>query len=152
VDPRGWNTTVSPFLSERAQRRAPEVLAYAAVPGAAMLVSPLGEMVMFSGAAPEVDLARVARVATGLVQDTPRTFTVGHTCVHAAPIALGWTLCVLSSVGMQPGFAQERLEKASHVLELALLDAPFAPPGGDRSGDEGAPSQVFVSPVRARSN
>jgi hypothetical protein len=150
VDPRGWNATFSPFLSDRAQKRAPEVIAYAAVPGAAMLVSPAGEVVMFKGAAPEVDLPRVARVAAGLSSEEPRSFTVGHTCVHAASISLGWTLCILSSVSMQPGFAVERLKKASHVLELALKDTPVRPPGGDAPREtEGAPTQVFAT---SRSN
>lgn len=58
----GWNAKgLSPFLSERARSRAPQVLSYAAVTGAAMLVSPSGEVVLFSGAA-EVDAERIAHL------------------------------------------------------------------------------------------
>jgi hypothetical protein len=56
---------LSPFLSERARSRAPQVLSYAAVTGAALLVSPTGEVVLFAGTA-EADLERVARLAAHL--------------------------------------------------------------------------------------
>ena len=93
----------SPFLTERARTRAPQVLSYAAVAGAAMLVSPLGAVVLFSGDAPEVDADKIARIASALAAGRDaRSFRVGAMCVHAAPVCLGWTLCVLSTAGVHP--------------------------------------------------
>jgi hypothetical protein len=88
----GWNAKgLSPFLSGRARSRAPQVLSYAAVTGAAMLVSPGGEVVLFSGTAAEVDVERIVRVAAALGGASAVTsFAEGTTCVHAAPVCMGW--------------------------------------------------------------
>ena len=142
----GWRIGgPSPFLTERARTRAPQVLAYAAAPGAAMLVAPSGAVVLFSGEATEVDAARIGRAAAaalGATRDVS-SFRVGTTCAHAAPVCHGWTLCVLSTAGVQPSLVIERLRRASHVLALALFDGNTPPPGDSGSG--GAPAEVFAA-------
>ena len=118
-----WSSSgLSPFLSERARSRAPQILSFAAVTGAAMLVSPHGEVVLVSGSS-EVDIERVVRLAEALGGSSKVvSFTHDGTCVHAAPVCLGWMLCVLSTVGAYPGQIIERLQRASAVLALALVD------------------------------
>jgi hypothetical protein len=145
-----WTTSgLSPFLSERARSRAPQVLSYAAVTGAALLVSPRGEVVLRSGAA-EVDDARVARLAAALGGSTALvSFAHGSSCVHAAPVCMGWMLCVLSTVGAAPGQVIERLQRASAVLALALVDG-VAPGTAGGSGGHGAPAEVSAHRRRAR--
>lgn len=140
----GWSMGgPSPFLTERARTRAPQVLSYAAVPGAAMLVSPSGAVVLFRGDAPEVDADRIARTATALgASHEVTSFRVGTVCVHAAPVCQGWTLCVLSTAGVHPSFVIERLRRASHVLALALEDG-VGRGGHGGSGDGGAPAEAF---------
>jgi hypothetical protein len=149
----GWNAKgLSPFLSERARSRAPQVLSYAAVTGAAMLVSPSGKIVLFSGTAAEVDVERIVRVAAALGGASAVTsFAEGTTCVHAAPVCMGWMLCVLSTVGTYPGQVIERLRRASVVLALALVDG-VAPGSGGGPGPDGAPAQVFADRLPARRN
>lgn len=131
----------SPFLTERAQARAPQVLAYAAVAGAAMIVSATGEIVLSSGEAIEVDLARIARIAASC--DAVRSFRHGTICVHIAPISRGWSLCVLSTAGVQPMLVVERLRRASYVLALALIDG-MPPNQGGPNGEGGAPAELFA--------
>jgi hypothetical protein len=63
------NIEVSPFLTERARSRAPQILAYAAFTGAAILVSPTGEVALSSGASVEIDAARIARIVAA--RDAP---------------------------------------------------------------------------------
>jgi hypothetical protein len=138
----------SPFLSERARTRAPQVLSYAAVTGAAMLISPAGAVVLFSGEAPEIDLARVAQAAAALAKQDSRSFRVGATCVHAAPVCLGWVLCVLSTAGVHPSLVIERLRRASHVLALALMDG--VGPGGSGTRGGSAPAEVFAERLPRR--
>lgn len=135
----------SPFLTERARTRAPQVLSYAAVAGAAMLVSPLGAVVLFSGDAPEVDADKIARIASALAAGRDaRSFRVGAMCVHAAPVCLGWTLCVLSTAGVHPSFVIDRLQRASRVLALALTDVVGTGTSGG-SGSGGAPAEAFAA-------
>jgi hypothetical protein len=145
-----WNLGgASPFLSERARTRAPQVLLYAAVAGAAMLISPAGAVVLFSGEAPEIDIARVARSAAALSGHDSISFRVGATCVHAAPVCLGWVLCVLSTAGVQPSLVIDRLRRASHVLALALTDG-VRPGGSSGSGGGSAPNEVFAERLSER--
>ena len=148
----GWNAKgLSPFLSERARSRAPQILSYAAVTGAAMLVSPSGEVVLFSGTA-EVDVERVVRVAAALGGASAVTsFAEGTTCIHAAPVCMGWMLCILSTVGAYPGQVIERLRRASEVLALALVDGVATGSGGG-PGPDGAPAEVFAARLPARRN
>jgi hypothetical protein len=142
----------SPFLSERARSRAPQVLSYAAVTGAAMLVSPRGEVVLRSGST-EVDVERVARLAEHRGAATAVvSFAHGNTCVHAGPVSMGWMLCVLSTVGVYPGQVIERLHRASHVLALALADGVAPRSGGGGHGPAGAPAEVFATRWPARRN
>ena len=144
----GWNAGgPSPFMTTRARERAPQVLAYAAVPGAAMLISPAGEVVLLSGDACGIDVARVARAATAIgAARGPTSFRSGSTCIHSAPICQGWTLCVLSNAGVHPAFVFERMRRASRVLALALSDGSGPSSGGFGSG--GAPAELFVAPAR----
>ncbi len=108
-----------------------------------MLVSPSGAVVLFSGDADEADTDRIARTATALgAGRTVTSFRSGAVCVHAAPVCHGWTLCVLSTVGVHPSFVIERLRRAGYVLALALEDG--VRPGGHGSGDGGAPAEVFL--------
>jgi hypothetical protein len=83
---------VSPFFTERARTRAPQILSYAAVGGAALLVAPSGDVVMMSGSMVGLDLARVARLPNGTASASRRSFKVGSACVHVTPITAGWTL------------------------------------------------------------
>jgi len=144
-----WSVAgLSPFLSERARRRAPKILSYAAVSGAAMLISPRGEIALMEGAAPEVDVKRLARVAqTRCGSSVSMSFPWGKACVYAMPISMGWVLCVLSTTGVDPGQVVERLRRASAVLALALADATPIASGGASPPDSGAPAQAFLAPT-----
>jgi hypothetical protein len=148
-----WSSSgLSPFLSERARSRAPQVLSYAAVTGAAMLVSPRGEVVLLSGST-EADVERVARLAEHLGGTSAVvSFAHGNTCVHAAPVCMGWMLCIMSTVGAYPGQVVERLHRASAALALALVDGVSPGAGGGRHGPDGAPAQVFAARLQARKN
>jgi len=150
-----WNAKgLSPFLSERARNRAPQVLSYAAVTGAAMLVTPTGEVSLFSGAAPEVDIARIARVAQARCGSSQvASFPWGTICVHAAPVSMGWVLCVLSTSGAAPLQVMERARRASAVLALALADSGVSGGGGGGSSPpSGAPANVFAARLAERKN
>ena len=114
-----------------------------------MLVSPSGAVVLMSGDTPEADADRIARTASALgACHTVTSFRAGTVSVHAAPVCHGWTLCVLSTVGVHPSFVIERLRRASHVLALALADGIGT--GGHGSGDGGAPAEVFAWRVPSR--
>lgn len=138
---------MSPFLSERARKRAPQILSYAAVGGVAVLVSPRGEIVMVSGAATEVDLEGVARRVSGLASaNGHRSFKVGNACVHALPVTMGWVLCVMSTLGVHPGPIVERLRRAGAVMAMALMDGAAPSSSGGGSGSGGAPAEVALAP------
>ncbi|MCW5813343.1 MAG: hypothetical protein KIT84_20105 [Labilithrix sp.] len=62
----------SPFLTERARIRAPVVMSFAAAAGAALLVSPHGEVVLADGALGEVDAMHIARRADRPMSDEER--------------------------------------------------------------------------------
>jgi hypothetical protein len=146
----GWQRGgPSPFLTERARARAPQILAYAAAPGAAMLVAPSGAVVLSSGEASDVDACRVAHAVAALgANHEVSSFRLGTTCVHAAPVGHGFALCILSTAGVHPSLVIERLRRASHVLALALADGVRPDSGGSGSG--GAPAVVFAAPLPAR--
>jgi hypothetical protein len=115
------------------------------VTGAAMLVAPSGEVALFSGTDAEVDLEHIARVARALDgAESVVSFKHDNVCVHAAPVCLGWMVCVLSTVGAYPGQVVERLRRASAVLALALVDGVSSGSGGGRPGPDGAPAEVFA--------
>jgi hypothetical protein len=142
---------VSPFFTERARKRAPEILSYAAAGGAALLVAPSGEIVMVSGSIGPLDPDRVARIASSAASDPRRSFKVGGACVYVAPVTAGWALCAISS-GISPGAVLERLRRASAVMALALVDGGDAPRStGGGSAPSGAPAEVAVD-VRTRAN
>lgn len=132
---------VSPFFTERARTRAPQILSYAAVGGAALLVAPSGEVVMTSGSLTGVDLGRVTRLARGAVSASRSSFKLGSACVHTRPITAGWTLCVISSE-IAPRVVLERLERASAVMALALVDGGSARSSGGGSAPSGSPAEV----------
>lgn len=146
----GWSVGgPSPFLTERARTRAPQVVSYAAVAGAAMLVSPRGAVVLSSGEASEVDAGRIAESVASLgASDAISSFRVGTACVYAAPVCSGWALCVVSTTGVQPSVVIERLRRASHVPALALADSNA--PGPHGSGSGGAPAEVFAARLPPR--
>jgi hypothetical protein len=106
-----------------------------------MLVTPKGEVVMVSGSAADVNLAKIARQANALgAAETRRAFKVGSACVHALPITMGWMLIVVSTVAVHPGPILERLRRASAVMALALVDVdPPTSPGGGSSPSGAAP-------------
>ena len=146
VDSDGWKLGgASPFLTERARVRAPEILAYVGIAGAAMLVSPAGVVVLVSGDATEVDAGRIARIAAARRDgEAVWSFRVGSTCVHTASVCHGWTLCVLSTAGVPPSLVSDRLRRASYVLALALMDG-VEPVGGVGGGNSGAPAEVSIA-------
>ncbi len=116
-----------------------------------MLVSPAGDVVMTSGDLAEVDLAHVARVAHGLGGGGDVvSFKHENVCVHAAPVAVGWVLCVLSTVGAAPNVIVERLGRASRVLALALADGPGPVRDDGGAGGGAAPAEVFASRLPSR--
>jgi hypothetical protein len=141
----GWTIDgPSPFLTERARTRAPQVLDYAAAPGAAVLVSPDGDIALSSAPSLDIDLAHVARMATALGGARAVTsFASGGACVHAAPVRSGWMLCVVSLAGVSPVVTLERLRRAAHVLALALLDGAAPGTSGGSSGGP-APAEAFA--------
>ncbi len=142
----------SPFLSARARERAPQVLAFAAVTGAAILVGPSGRVALVSGAAPDVELERVARLARVLgAAEREVSFRDGLACVHAAPVAMGWVLCAISVVAASPVEVAARVRRASAVLALALADGIDRGGSGSPPGGGGAPAEVRVAPRRPRS-
>lgn len=115
-----------------------------------MLVSPSGAVVLLRGDAPEADADWIAQRATALGAGRAVTsFRAGVVCVHAAPVCHGWTLCVLSTLGVHPSFVIERLRRASHVLALALEDR-IGTGGRGGSSDGGAPAEVFSLPIAER--
>jgi hypothetical protein len=133
-------------LTERARARAPQILAYAAAPGAAMLVAPSGAVVPSSGEASDVDACRVGHAVTALgANHEVSSFRLGTTCVHAAPVGHGFSLCILSTAGVHPSFVIERLRRARHVLALALADG--VGPGSCGSGSGGSFAAVFAAPL-----
>jgi hypothetical protein len=142
-----WSGTAMPLLSDRARDRLPQVLDFAAVTGAAMLLAPSGEIACESGSALELDTAHLARLAARAVRTAGDrahvSFSHAGVCVHAAPIGAGWALCIVSSVGAQPSAVLDRLTRAGRVLALALRDVPFAS-GGRGGGPTGAPAEVRV--------
>jgi hypothetical protein len=85
-----YATGASPFLSERARARAPQILSYAAVAGSAFLVSPSGEVVLFTGSSTDVDVVRAAHVASRRLATGGDLVSFRHEdlCVHAAPVAM----------------------------------------------------------------
>lgn len=135
----------SPFLTTRAHARAPQVIEYAAAGGAAALVSPNGQIVLSAGTAVDVDLARIARAARlfGATRSDV-SFRVGQTCVQAAPVLQGWTLCVLSIPAIAPSVIAQRLHKAAHVLALALADGVPPSGAGTPHGPAHAEAVVFA--------
>jgi hypothetical protein len=137
----------SPFLTERARVRAPQVIEYAAVMGAAALVSPDGEIVLVSGLVADLDLGRLART-TQMVGAAKgyASFQLGDACVHAGPVRDDWTLCVVSLSEVAPAVVAERLRKAAHVLALALVDG--IPPGAGGAHGPASAEVFVVSPRR----
>lgn len=126
-----WNVPgLSPFVTERAQSRAPQILSYAAAGGAALLVAPSGEVVMTSGSIDGLPLQSVCRFANTA---SSRSFTVGNACVHVTPIVAGWKLCAVSQ-GIEPRVIIERLRRASAVMAYALVDAGSRDPQGSPGG------------------
>ena len=151
ADVMGWRAApLSPFVSERARSRAPQILAFAGLTGAAALVAPDNEIVLSSGTAADIDLTHVACVARmvgggrGVV-----SFREGASCVHAKPVVDGWMLCIVSTFGVTPALVIDRLERASHVLALALRDGGGVGGGSTGSGPSGASAEVALARRRS---
>jgi hypothetical protein len=134
------------FLTERARSRAPQIVDYAAAPGAAFVVAPGGAVVLAGGAATDADVEHIARLAAALsTSHDAVSFAHESTCVHAVPVRGGWTLCVLSTTGLSPALVAERTKKAAYVLGLALVDAgPARSPSGGGAGGAPAEARVFA--------
>jgi hypothetical protein len=72
----------------------------ASLTGAAMVLSPAGEVALCSGSVQDIDAGQVARIAVRALRaakDDLVSFSYEGCCVHAAPLGLGWTLCVMSN-------------------------------------------------------
>jgi hypothetical protein len=148
--------TTSPFLTDRARARVPQVLEWAAIAGAAVLLSPEGIVVATAGRDTDLAEARIARVLRerrGSVAGEVRSFSLRpDACVHALALGMGWTLCVVSTLGVRPRVVLERLRRAGRVLALAFVEGALPTPGerGRGSGGGGAPAEVFAHAVRRR--
>jgi hypothetical protein len=145
----GWRIAEG-FVTERARLRAPQILEYLGVVGAALLVSPTGRVVLSSGAVEDdVDAEGIARRLAAVVPDKAeivRSIRMHNTCIHALSIGHGWMLCALGTNGIDPGIVTTRLKRAGHVLDLALRDGwPSSPTGGGGSAPSGAPAHAWVS-------
>jgi hypothetical protein len=142
-----YSTGASPFMSERARARAPQVLSYAAVSGSAFLISPKGEVVLFTGSSTDVDMVRVAHVASQRLANGSDVISFCHEdlCVHAAPVAMGWVLCILSTIGLPPSMTVDRLRRTSALLALALVNGPTSSSSGSDKGGGGTPAEVFAA-------
>lgn len=116
--------------------------------GAALLVSPRGEVALVSGTALDVDLEGIARRAIAV--GGANAHEVGNACVHALPVTMGWMLCVVSTLRVHPGPILERLRRAGAVMALALVDGSSPMSGEGGSSPSGAPA--VVSPHPRRSN
>lgn len=131
------------FMTERARTRAPQIIDYAAAPGAAFLVAPNGEIVLEGGTTVDIDVVRVARKASAFVASRDSAvFVERRTCVHAVSVHDGWTLCVLSTGGLASELVRDRTKRAAHVLALALVDGVRG--GGSDRGSGGAPADARV--------
>jgi hypothetical protein len=139
-------------MSERARTRAPQVLSYAAVSGAAFLISPKGEVALFAGSSTDVDMVRVAHVASQRLANGSEVISFCHEdrCVYAAPVAMGWVLCILSTIGLLPSMTVERLRRSSALLALALVSGPTTSSSGSHEGGGGAPAEVFAARLPSR--
>ncbi|AKV02285.1 hypothetical protein AKJ09_08948 [Labilithrix luteola] len=141
----------SPFLSDRARARAPQIVDYAAAGGGAILVSPAGDVVLSRGTNDDLERRLVVRTARQLGgAERLASFQVGRFCVHAAPVRDGWMLCTLSCASISPTILVDRLKRASHVMALALLDGEM-PKGGGSSGPQSASARIYVFPKTRRS-
>lgn len=137
----------SPFLTERARARAPQIVDYAAAGGGAVLVSPAGDVILSRGSIDDLERRLVVRTARQLgATERLASFQVGRFCVHAAPVRDGWILCTLSCASISPTILVARLKRASHVMALALLDNGTSKPNGVSSGPEGASARIYVFP------
>ncbi len=144
---RDWVTVPSPFLSPRAQLRAPQALAFAGVTGAAMVISRRGEVALFSGTVNDLDAGHLARLAVrslGAADADPVSFSHEGCCVHASSLGFGWTLCVVSTIGVTPVAVRDRLMRARRFLTIALRDGRVVAGGGPDGGGSGAPAEVWA--------
>lgn len=141
----------SPFLSERARVRAPQIVDYAAAGGGAVLVSPTGDVILSRGTIDDLERRLVVRTARQLgAGDGLVSFQVGRFCVHAAPVRDGWLLCTFSCTSISPTVLVDRLKRASQVMALALVDdGRSGDHEGSRAGSSGTGStsaRIYVFP------
>lgn len=137
---------MTPFLTPRVRDRSLQIVAWAGVTGAALLFSDHDSM--FAGdRASDIDAADLARRATMTSHGmTTWSFPYDGACATATTVAEGWTLCVVSTVGAAPSAVMERLERAAHVLALALRASGVPHEGG--TPPTGAPAQAFAAMMR----
>lgn len=139
---------MKPFLSDRVRDRSAAVVAWAGVTGAALLFSDDGDVLSAGDGASDLDVGDLARRATMTAHGmTTWSFPYEGACAHATTVAEGWTLCVVSTVGATPTAVIERLERAAHVLALALRVSGVPREGG--TPPTGAPASVTVARMRA---
>jgi hypothetical protein len=137
-------SSMKPYLSERVRDRSMAVIAWAGVTGAALLFSDQGDAFSAGDRARDLDAVDLARRATLTAHGmTTWSFPYDGACAHATTVAEGWTLCVVSTVGATPAAVIERLERAAHVLALALRASGMPREGG--TPPAGAPAHATVS-------
>lgn len=140
---------VKPFLNDRVRDRAAAVVAWAGVTGAAVLFSDDGDVLVAGDRASDLDIADFARRATMTAHGmTTWSFPYEGASATATTVAEGWTLCVISTMRATPSGVFERLERAAHVLALALRASGATRDGGDPP--TGAPARAFVTKPRSR--
>lgn len=107
-----------------------------------------GDVLSAGDGASDLDVGDLARRATMTAHGmTTWSFPYEGACAHATTVAEGWTLCVVSTVGATPTAVIERLERAAHVLALALRVSGVPREGG--TPPTGAPASVTVARMRA---
>ena len=147
----GWRLGgPSPFFTERARERAPVIVDYAAAPGAAFLVSPAGDVVLYSGSIDDAEASRIARaVRTRGDADGVRFLRVDGKWVHFASVCRGWLLCVVTATTTDSDVTLDRTRRASRVLAMALVDGGV-PGNSGGAAPSGAPAEVLAEPPRRR--
>lgn len=147
----GWRLDgPSPFFTERARERAPKIVDYAAAPGAAFLVSPAGDVVLYSGSINDAEASKIAgAVGSRGDADGVRFLRLDGKWVHFASVCGGWVLCVVSTTATDLDVTLDRTRRASRVLAMALVDGG-APGSSGGAAPSGAPAEVFAELPRRR--
>ena len=147
----GWRIGgPSPFFTERARERAPVIVDYAAAPGAAFLLSPAGDVVLYSGSIDDAEASRIAgAIRTRGGADGVRFLRFDGKWVHFASVCRGWCLCVVTTTAADSDETLDRTRRASRVLAMALVDGG-SPGNSGGAAPSGAPAEVFAELPRRR--